>query len=169
MANEQRAIAERRMTVFDILQNDHQTVFKIMEELKDAALNEKEGLLSCLDVEIVRHAGAEEKYLYPKLADYWDLKNVMQAAAEDHSYIKALLQKMENVEVESGKWLSHFEALEERLQKHVAIEERHVFVHAAKLVPESELNRIKEEVLAEKEKRPYPYRHRDTDSTTRQV
>jgi len=163
MAREEgREVVQIGSSVFDLLKNDHRTAERIVNSFMEASLDEKEGILSQLDAFFVQHTEVEERVLYPRLRDYPELADPVRQALAEHERLRDLLQQMETEESLSEGWVAACDALEDALDAHVRREEEVLMPQAQALLPPEELERMKELVLAEQEKRAQPHRHRDS-------
>ena len=139
---------------------------KMLEELNEVPLEEKEGLFSKLDTEIMKHADIEETYFYPKLQNFEDLAEPVRSALADHGDMREILQRMECEEAGSETWQTEYRILRDTVDDHVTMEEQEIFPRALRQMPGVELNRMREQVADIKEKSPQPHRHRDISPST---
>lgn len=142
------------MTIYELLQKDHQTVrsiFKELEQTSDRAMKRREHLFSELSVEITLHALAEEKFLYPLLREADETHALALEAVEEHRLVKRTLKELERADKGSERWAARLKVLSEVFEHHVEEEEKEMFAKARRIIPKDLAEELAAEIEAFKE------------------
>jgi hemerythrin superfamily protein len=130
--------------VIDVLTSDHRDVTArigeiwsvtdplIRRDLTDTAINE-----------LVRHAVAEEMYVYPVMRKYLpEGEKVVAHDVEKHDELERTMKQLEAVEVSSVEFDAALRRLEAQLADHVQDEESEQFPELRRRVPAVELTEL---------------------------
>ncbi|SNB45256.1 hemerythrin domain-containing protein [Geobacter sp. DSM 9736] len=146
--------------LLDSLASGHRSVRRIIDELKSSAANDKEYLFGKLQAAYLRCAELEEKNFYRKMEEYREVAGLIYDAMADHEVIRELLQQLERLDPDSGRWRTKLELLDETFEAHAEREEHQVFPVAARLLPERALHLMVEQLREEQEEGAQTRRHR---------
>ncbi|RKS77458.1 hemerythrin-like domain-containing protein [Motilibacter peucedani] len=147
--------------VIDILTEDHREFLTLVAGIKVAQDGEeKRDLTDTLIAELVRHAVAEEMYVYPAMKKHLpDGAEAVEHDTKEHKELEATMKKLEGDDSGSTEFLEHLGELEEILRDHVDDEESDQFPKLRANIPAAELVEMGEKVVAAKEAaptRPHP-------------
>lgn len=156
-----RDLVAQERSLFDVLKNDHETLITLLEELKEAPLEEKGGILAQLDAAFMGHGDSEEQFFYLRLRRFSDLMDLVHTALAEHDRVRGVLQMLSGEEPGSLRWGDAFIELEDALTKHVTKEESIIFPRALRLMPAEEMNLIREQIEEQQQKIPFPRRYRE--------
>jgi hemerythrin superfamily protein len=147
--------------VVDILTNDHQDMIALIGQIKSSPDgSERRDLADTLIAEIMRHAVAEEMYVYPAIKDH--VPNGPEEVEHDkkeHDEIVKLLKKMEKAESSDQAFMDLVHELEKQLTHHASDEESEQFPKLRLHIPREKLVDIGEKVQKAKKlapTRPHP-------------
>lgn len=147
--------------VVDILTVDHREMIEVIDQIgatTDPA--ERRKLADTVTAEVMRHAVAEEMFVYPVMEqDLPGGRDEVEHDKQDHEELVVVMKKLENVDAEAPTFMSLVAELRELLEHHAHDEEDGQFPKLrAHLSPES-LNDLGEKVEAAKSiapTRPHP-------------
>ncbi len=147
--------------VIDILISDHRDVTALIGEIwtiKDPMI--RRDLTDTAISELVRHAVAEEMYVYPAMRKH--LPNGEQAVEhdiEEHKELEQSMKQLEGVDVSTAEFETALRRLESVLADHVRDEESEQFPELRRRVPQEELTELAGKVETAKKlapTRPHP-------------
>jgi hemerythrin superfamily protein len=150
-----------RGDVIDVLINDHRDVTALIGEIKVVADPMiRRDLTDTAISELVRHAVAEEMYVYPVMRKYLaDGEKAVQHDIEEHKELERTMKKLEAVEVSSREFDDALRKMETLLADHVQDEEAEQFPELRRTVPQEELVELAGKVETAKKlapTRPHP-------------
>jgi hemerythrin superfamily protein len=130
--------------VVDILTSDHHEVLGLLQQIKTATgAGERRDLADTVISELVRHAVAEEMYVYPAMKKYLpDGDEAVDHDIEEHKELEQTLKRLESVDAESPDFTQLLTELETTLRDHVSDEEGEQFPQLRARVPREELIEI---------------------------
>ena len=147
--------------VIDVLVSDHRDVTALIGEIwsvNDPMI--RRDLTDTAISELVRHAVAEEMYVYPVMRKYLDDGDKAVAHdIEEHKELEQTMKKLEGAEVSSSEFDTALRRLEELLADHVQDEETEQFPELRRRVPQEELDELAGKVETAKKlapTRPHP-------------
>ncbi|BCJ50537.1 hemerythrin [Actinoplanes sp. NBRC 14428] len=147
--------------VIDVLTADHRDVTALIGEIwtiRDAMI--RRDLTDTAISELVRHAVAEEMYVYPAMRKHLpDGDKAVEHDVEEHKELEAAMKKLEALDVESTEFDDALRSLEAILADHVRDEESEQFPQLRRLIPEDELVELAGKVETAKKlapTRPHP-------------
>jgi len=147
--------------VIDVLVSDHRDVTALIGEIwsvKDPMI--RRDLADTAISELVRHAVAEEMYVYPVMRKYLDDGDEAVAHdVEEHKELEQTMKELEAAEVSSTEFDGALRRLEELLADHVQDEETEQFPELRRRVPADELSELAGKVETAKKlapTRPHP-------------
>jgi iron-sulfur cluster repair protein YtfE (RIC family) len=110
--------------------------------------------------ELVRHAVAEEMYVYPAMQKYLpDGEKAVEHDVEEHKQLERAMKELEGLEVSSADFDATLRKLEEVLADHVQDEESEQFPELRRRIPHEQLIEMAEKVEKAKKlapTRPHP-------------
>jgi hemerythrin superfamily protein len=147
--------------VVDILTSDHQDMVALIGQIKSSPNgDERRDLADTLIAEIMRHAVAEEMYVYPAIKDH--VPNGPEEVEHDkkeHDEIVKLMKKLEKAESSGQAFMDLVQELEQQLTHHANDEESEQFPKLRLHIPREKLVDIGEKVQKAKKlapTRPHP-------------
>jgi len=115
--------------VVDVLTADHRDVTALIGEIwtiRDPMM--RRDLTDTAISELVRHAVAEEMYVYPAMKKYLpDGDKAVEHDVEEHKELERTMKQLEDVDVSSADFDSRLRELESTLADHVQDEESEQF------------------------------------------
>jgi hemerythrin superfamily protein len=152
---------ETSRDVVDVLIIDHRDVTALIGEIwsvKDPMI--RRDLTDTAISELVRHAVAEEMYVYPAMKKYLpDGDKAVEHDVEEHKELERTMKQLEDVDVSSADFDSRLRELESTLADHVQDEESEQFPELRRQVPREELVELAGKVETAKKvapTRPHP-------------
>jgi hemerythrin superfamily protein len=153
--------SETSQDVVDILISDHRDVTALIGEIwsvKDAMI--RRDLTDTAISELVRHAVAEEMYVYPAMRKYLaDGDKAVEHDIEEHKELERTMKQLEDVDATSTDFDERLRKLESTLADHVQDEESEQFPELRRRVPQEELVELAGKVQTAKKlapTRPHP-------------
>jgi hemerythrin superfamily protein len=147
--------------VVDVLISDHRDVTALVEEIKtitDPMM--RRDLTDTAISELVRHAVAEEMYVYPAMREHLaDGEKAVQHDIVEHKELERTMKQLEALDVSSPEFDEAIATLERLLADHVQDEETEQFPELRRAVPPDELVRLAGKVETAKKlapTRPHP-------------
>jgi hemerythrin superfamily protein len=147
--------------VTDILISDHRDVTALIGEIWSVADPMiRRDLTDTAISELVRHAVAEEMYVYPAMRKYLaDGDKSVEHDVEEHKELERAMKALESVDVSSAEFDTSLRQLETILADHVQDEESEQFPELRSRVPHEELVELAGKVESAKKlapTRPHP-------------
>jgi hemerythrin superfamily protein len=147
--------------VIDILTSDHRDVTALIGEIwtvKDPMI--RRDLTDTAISELVRHAVAEEMYVYPAMRKFLaDGEKAVEHDIEEHKELEHAMKELEAVDVSSAEFETALRRLETLLADHVQDEESEQFPELRRRIPQEELTELAGKVETAKKiapTRPHP-------------
>ena len=150
-------------TVIDILVRDHREVedlFTEFERLAPDAHDRRKTISEQVVIELVRHAVAEEMYVYPAIREH--LPNGAELAEQEiseHSEAEVTMKRIEKHKHDDPRLDTEMRELMRVIRHHVSEEEGDVFPRLAAALGRAELEKLGQQVEAAKKvvpTRPHP-------------
>jgi hemerythrin superfamily protein len=147
--------------VIDILTDDHREVTTLLAEIRSATDPEvRRDLADTAISELVRHAVAEEMYVYPAMRKHLpDGDKAVEHDVEEHKEIERALKQLEGADASSPEFDAAVRQLQELLADHVSDEENEQFPELRRRIPREELTELAGKVETAKRlapTRPHP-------------
>src|SRR4051812_7333322 len=147
--------------VVDVLVSDHRDVTALIAEIRSATDPViRRDLTDTAISELVRHAVAEEMYVYPAMRKYLaDGEHAVAHDIEEHKELERTMKQLEGAEVDSAEFDASLRELEALLADHVRDEESEQFPELRRRVPSEELVELAGKVETAKKlapTRPHP-------------
>ena len=148
--------------VIEELTEDHREVESLFEQIQDTAMDagRRRELADRMTIELVRHAVAEEEYLYPAVRTHVEGGGrLADKELENHALVEGLLRDLEDTEPGQQEFEQTMARLVESVTEHVQDEEGRLFPLLQAACSTQQLNELGDEVRAAKAKaptRPHP-------------
>ncbi|HEX8348117.1 MAG TPA: hemerythrin domain-containing protein [Actinoplanes sp.] len=147
--------------VIDVLTGDHRDVTALIGEIwavKDPMI--RRDLTDTAISELVRHAVAEEMYVYPAMRKHLpDGEKAVEHDIEEHKELEKTMKELEGADVEAPEFDTALRKLEALLADHVQDEESEQFPELRRRIPAEELVELAGKVETAKKlapTRPHP-------------
>jgi len=147
--------------VIDVLTSDHRDVTALIGEIwsvTDPMI--RRDLTDTAISELVRHAVAEEMYVYPAMRKYLtEGDKAVEHDIEEHKELEHTMKQLEAADVSSAEFDTALRRLETLLADHVRDEESEQFPELRRQIPPAELNELAAKVETAKKlapTRPHP-------------
>ncbi|MCA2214369.1 hemerythrin domain-containing protein [Jidongwangia harbinensis] len=147
--------------VIDILISDHRDVTALIGEIwtiRDPMI--RRDLTDTAISELVRHAVAEEMYVYPAMRKYLpEGDKAVEHDVEEHKELEVTMKALEGADVSSPEFDEALRKLETLLADHVQDEESEQFPELRRRIPREELTELAGKVETAKRlapTRPHP-------------
>jgi hemerythrin superfamily protein len=147
--------------VIDVLTSDHREVTALIGEIwsvTDPMI--RRDLTDTAISELVRHAVAEEMYVYPAMRKHLpDGEKAVEHDVEEHKELERAMKQLEAVDVSSAEFDAALRQLEALLADHVRDEESQQFPELRRSVSQEELKELAGKVETAKKlapTRPHP-------------
>src|SRR4051812_12081716 len=130
--------------VVDVLISDHRDVTALIGEIWSVADPMiRRDLTDTAISELVRHAVAEEMYVYPAMRKYLsDGEKAVEHDIEEHKELERTMKQLEAVDVSSEDFNAALRQLETLLADHVQDEESVQFPELRLRIPQEELTEL---------------------------
>lgn len=147
--------------VVDILTTDHQEMLELIEQIERSSdPEERRDLADAVIAEVMRHAVAEEMYVYPAVEEHVpDGVAKVKHDKEEHQEIVETMKEIEDADTSTPEFLQHIHELEGLLRHHAHDEETGQFPDLRANVPHDKLVELGEKVERAKKlapTRPHP-------------
>jgi hypothetical protein len=147
--------------VVDVLTADHREATALIADIKAATdVEVQRDLADQLIAELVRHAVAEEMYVYPAMRDHLvDGDAAVEHDIEEHQELETQLKRLEALDAGDPAFTETLRELEATLADHIADEEREHLPQLRSALPREELVQLAAKVDGAKRlapTRPHP-------------
>ncbi|GAA0816647.1 hemerythrin domain-containing protein [Spirilliplanes yamanashiensis] len=153
--------SQSRQDVVDVLTADHRDAVALIGEvwtIKDPMM--RRDLIDTCISELVRHAVAEEMYVYPAMRKHLpDGEKAVEHDIEEHKELEKAMKELESADVSTPEFEAALRRLETQLADHVQDEETEQFPELRRRIPADELVELAGMVEAAKKlapTRPHP-------------
>lgn len=143
------------MQILQVLKKDHDEVKSLLEQLTETserAAKKREQLFEKIKTELTAHAHAEERVFYEPLKQHDEAKHDALEGDVEHKLVERLMEEMAAEPKGEETWTAKATVLKELVEHHVKEEEGEFFKKARKLFDKKTLERMGEEMEAEKRK-----------------
>ena len=133
------------MDPFDLLEDDHKKVKKLLGELDDTtekALKTRQELFARIKQEMLVHEALEEEILYPTLKEHDKTKEVSLEGYEEHHVVNEIMAELEEVPVDDDRWAAKFAVMKENVEHHIEEEEDEMFVKARQVLDKAQIDEL---------------------------
>jgi hemerythrin superfamily protein len=147
--------------VTDVLSSDHQEFLGLLQQIKTSSVpDERRNLADTLITELVRHAVAEEMFVYPAMRKHLpDGDEAVEHDTKEHKELEQTMKELEAVDAGDPQFQQLLDQLETILRDHVQDEENEQFPQLRAHIPRLELVEMAGKVEAAKKlapTRPHP-------------
>jgi len=134
--------------VVDVLTIDHREVLDLIGQIRQTTgAVERRDLADTMITELVRHAVAEEMYVYPAMRKHLpDGERAVQHDTEEHKELERTMKDWEAVDGDAPEFDRLLDQLETTLRDHVDDEETDQFPQLRAQVPRDELIELAQKV-----------------------
>ena len=147
--------------VIDILTADHREMMELLGQIQGTRdAGERRDLADTLIAEVMRHAVAEEMFVYPAVQEH--VPNGAEEVEHDkreHQEIVELMKRIEGVDAAEPEFVTWVQQLEAQLRHHAHDEESEQFPQLRAHIPAEQLAKMGEKVQTAKRltpTRPHP-------------
>ena len=147
--------------VVDILTHDHREMVELLDQIKGSSTPaQRRDLADALIAEVMRHAVAEEMYVYPAVEEHVpDGASQVEHDKEEHQEIVELMKEIEGLDASDRAFMQRIGELEAQLRHHAHDEESEQFPQLRAHIGREALIEIGAKVQAAKKlapTRPHP-------------
>ena len=155
---------DRQDTEADVvneLSSDHREALALLDRLANSIdADQRRDLADTVIAEVVRHAVAEEMYVYPAMREHVpDGDQAVEHDIEEHKQLEGTMKQLEAVDPSEPRFDSLVREMTEQLRHHAYDEETEQFPRLRERIPRDELVRMREKVETAKKlapTRPHP-------------
>lgn len=141
-------------SVFEVLKEDHRHVEQLFEQARSAPdVESRKEVADRIIAELVRHAVAEEQYLYPAVREHLGDERADEEIRE-HAAAEQTMKDIERLKADDPELEAKLTVLETEVRQHVAEEEDEVFPALAERLSAEELVRLGDQVTMAKKVAP---------------
>jgi hemerythrin superfamily protein len=153
--------AGTNLDVVDILTADHRDMIGLIEQIESTTdVSQRRDLADTLIAEVMRHAVAEEMYVYPAMKDHVpNGADEVEHDKKEHDEIVKLMKQLERVEPSDQTFMELVRQLQSKLSHHANDEESDQFPKLRVHIPGEKLVDMGEKVEKAKKlapTRPHP-------------
>jgi hemerythrin superfamily protein len=147
--------------VVDELSSDHREALALLDRLANSIdADQRRDLADTVIAEVVRHAVAEEMYVYPAMREHVPGGDqAVEHDIEEHKQLEGTMKQLEAVDPGEPRFDSLVREMTEQLRHHAYDEETEQFPRLRERIPRDELVRMREKVETAKKlapTRPHP-------------
>ncbi|SFO54124.1 Hemerythrin HHE cation binding domain-containing protein [Pseudonocardia ammonioxydans] len=147
--------------VDELTQDHHKALDTLAQVASDRThLQERRNLIDTVIGEVVRHAVAEEMYVYPVMRERFDDgADIVSHDAEEHAQLERVMKELEKTDPGEEKFENLLEQMTHALRHHAEEEETHQFPRLRAHVDPDTLQKMREQVDQAKQiapTRPHP-------------
>ncbi|GAA2670528.1 hemerythrin domain-containing protein [Nonomuraea recticatena] len=154
---------DERNDVIAVLVTDHREVeqmFTELEQMSEGAGEQAKTLAEKVVIELVRHAVAEEEYLYPTVREHVpDGGQLADQELAEHAEAEQTMKTLERLEPSDPEFWPTLRQLMEQIRHHIEGEENNLFPRLRQACPEEQLVELAGKVQQAKKMaptRPHP-------------
>lgn len=141
------------MQILQLLKKDHDEVKSQLKQLVGTtgrASKKRDQLFAKIKTALQAHSHAEDRVFYQPLMEHDEAEDAVMKAEVEHKIVEGLLAELEREPKGDARWLAKCTVLMELVEHHVKEEEREMFKLARKAFDKAELERMGDEMMAEK-------------------
>jgi hypothetical protein len=151
-----------RMDVVDILTTDHQEMVSLIAQIESTSdPGQRRDLADTVIAEVMRHAVAEEMFVYPAVEEHVpNGTKEVEHDKDEHDEIVRLMKQVEDVDAADPEFMELIRELEAKLRHHAKDEESEQFPQLRAHIPAEKLVDLGEKVENAKKlapTRPHPH------------
>ncbi|MCB0807378.1 MAG: hemerythrin domain-containing protein [Bacteroidales bacterium] len=138
------------MNIFEEIREDHKTQRSLLNTLlrTEGDSNDRRSVWEKLKVELMAHEMAEEKNFYNPMIEHDKSQEHARHSIAEHHEIDEMIKKLDDTEMSSSAWLTHFKSLRELVFHHLEEEEHEIFKVAGQVLNETEKERLAKDYRA---------------------
>lgn len=141
-------------SVFEVLKEDHREVEQLFEQARSAPDPEsRKEVADRIIAELIRHAVAEEQYLYPAVREHLGDERADEEIRE-HAAAEQTMKDIERLKADDPELGTKLSVLETEVRQHIAEEEDEVFPALGERLSADELADLGEKVTMAKKVAP---------------
>ncbi|GLI14424.1 hemerythrin [Methanosarcina thermophila MST-A1] len=126
-------------TIYTILKEEHDQLAELLQQA--VADSSKVSFLN-IKIRAEPHMMGEEKFVYPRLEETEELRDLIAKAYNEHNEAKTLISEMEAMEERDESWTSKLRELKQSIDHHVKEEESKVFERARNILSQQEAEKL---------------------------
>lgn len=133
-----------KMKIFEALREDHdkqRSLLNILAETSGDTEVRREYFQQLKD-ELESHAVAEERHFYSPLMQSDSAIELSRHGIAEHHEIDELVETLDNTDMSSPAWLTQLKTLKEKVEHHLADEEKEFFQVAGSVLSEADKNEL---------------------------
>jgi hemerythrin superfamily protein len=138
------------MGAIDMLEGQHREVEDLFAEFEEAKDGQKRTVFLQIADKLAVHAAIEEKHFYPA-AKAKDTEDLLLESLEEHLAVKRLIADLLNLKEGDETFEAKVTVLKEQVEHHVEEEEQELFPKVEKLLDETTLEALEQEMTATQE------------------
>jgi hemerythrin superfamily protein len=147
--------------VIDELITDHREALELLDRIASITdSDQRRELTDTVISEVVRHAVAEEMYVYPAMREYLpDAEQAVEHDIQEHKELEKVMKQLESVQPSEPQFDALVRDMTEKLRHHASDEETEQFPQLRDRVPREQLIKLREKVETAKKvapTRPHP-------------
>lgn len=147
--------------VIDILTTDHRQMLELLGEIEQTSdPGQRRDLTDTVIAEVMRHAVAEEMYVYPAMEEHLpNGREEVEHDKQEHDEIVQVMKRLEDADAAEPRFMELVEELQSQLRHHVDDEETDQFPKLREHIPADRLIELGEKVETAKKlapTRPHP-------------
>lgn len=142
------------MEIYSLLEEDHQKVSMLFEQLKlapERAFEKREQLFLKLKAELEAHSEAEEAVFYTRLMKKETMEKTLAESYAEHHTIAELLNELTSMAVNNDEWMVKCNTLQALVTRHVSKEENVIFEKARRIFTVVEGEKMAQQFLDAKD------------------
>jgi hemerythrin superfamily protein len=153
--------SQQGQDVVDVLSTDHAEALELIQQAwATTEAERRRDLIDTVITEIVRHAVAEEMYVYPAMREHLpDGDEAVEHDIEEHKELEQTMKQLEGLDADDAEFHDKLRTFEEQLRHHIEDEETEQFPQLRARVPREELVQLAGKVQTAKKlapTRPHP-------------
>jgi hypothetical protein len=128
------------MNIFEALRVSHETQRELSARLlaSEPASAERQAIFRALKHELIAHETAEERCFYVPLFEHDATVDAARHAIAEHHQMDEMVESLEEMDPRSAEWQACARKLCDKVEHHLAEEERKFFQEAGKVLTESQ-------------------------------
>jgi len=132
--------------LFDVLKSEHQEVKELLNQIQETG-DEEGNLFEEVRRKLELHMNGEEKYFYPEMGDYEELKELIIEAYEEHEAAQSVLRKLRWITFTDIGFKARIKVLKDLIEHHIEEEENEIFPAIEQIVSEDQLEKIEQDYM----------------------
>ena len=141
------------MDALKMLEDDHKTVKKILDDLEsttERGVKTRDELFTRFKKEMQVHEAIEEEILYPALKEHEKAKDIALEGYEEHHVVDQIMTELDGLSYDDETWGAKLKVMKENIEHHIEEEEGEMFEKARQIFSKEELEKMGERMEARK-------------------